>query len=129
MKLPPLRLAGAYFWQNKIHPSCQILTNLALCALLYLLCIIVLCITSPSLLWSAQTCYVSDAMPPCYSSIQSIAYHPASVGLMYGGRGSCYHLAHASIPNYPTTSVLLHSINHDYYQMYKKDWQISMLLI
>ena len=33
MKLPPLRLAGANFWPKKIHPSCQILTNLALCAL------------------------------------------------------------------------------------------------
>ena len=32
MKLPPLRLAGANFWPKKIHPSCQILTNLALCA-------------------------------------------------------------------------------------------------
>ena len=33
MKLPPLRLARANFWPKKIHPSCQILTNLALCAL------------------------------------------------------------------------------------------------
>ena len=33
MKLPPLRLAGANFWPKKIYPSCQILTNLALCAL------------------------------------------------------------------------------------------------
>ena len=33
MKLPPLRLAGANFWPKKNHPSCQILTNLALCAL------------------------------------------------------------------------------------------------
>ena len=34
VKFPPLRMAGANFWPNKIHPSCQILTNLALCALL-----------------------------------------------------------------------------------------------
>jgi len=36
VKLPPLRLAGANFWPTKIHPSCQILTNLALCALFVL---------------------------------------------------------------------------------------------
>ena len=33
VKLPPLGLAGANFWHNKIYPSCQIHTNLALCAL------------------------------------------------------------------------------------------------
>ena len=36
MKLLPLRLAGDNFWPKQIHPSCQILTNLALCALLKL---------------------------------------------------------------------------------------------
>ena len=38
MKLPPLRLAGATFWPKKIHPSCQILTNLALCGVYYPYC-------------------------------------------------------------------------------------------
>ena len=33
VKLAPLRLAGANFGPKKIHTSCQILTNLALCAL------------------------------------------------------------------------------------------------
>ena len=37
VKLPPLRLAGANFWPKENHLSCQILTNLALCALWHFL--------------------------------------------------------------------------------------------